>query len=194
MLGMSRVRAAPHWMALAVAICRCSQKLSLRTKCTLRYLMLFFHSISCSPRTIFGYLKDLLFVISKASVFSGAVFRHLLSNQRFALYRLSLILSFRILTSSAAHATSASSAKPMILVPTRRSMRRKSSYMTFQTSLKKHLSKEEQNCERHFTENVKRESTGCYTVKLPFRENKLMISGSYKIALWRFFIYVNGGG
>ena len=47
----------------------------------LRYLMLFFHSISCSPRTIFGYWKDFLSVTSKASVFSGAIFRHLLSNQ-----------------------------------------------------------------------------------------------------------------
>ena len=38
-----------------------------------------FHSISCSPRTIFEYWKDLLSVTSKASVFSGAIFRHLLS-------------------------------------------------------------------------------------------------------------------
>ena len=44
-------------------------------------------------RAILGYLKDLLSVISKVSVFSGAILRHLLSNQRFARYRLSLILS-----------------------------------------------------------------------------------------------------
>ena len=117
MLGMSRVRVAPHWMALAVAICRCSLKLSLRSNCTPRYLMLFFHSISCSPRTIFGYWKDLVSVTSKASVFSGAIFRHLPSNQRLARHTLSLILSSRILTLSAAHATSASSAKSTMLVP-----------------------------------------------------------------------------
>ena len=103
----------------------------LRSNCTPRYLMLFFHLISCSPRTILGYLKDLLSVTSKASVFSGAIFRHLLSNERFAHHRLSLILSSRILTSSAAHTTNASSAKPMMLVPAGNSMRRKSSYMTF---------------------------------------------------------------
>ena len=117
MLGMSRVRTTPHWMALAVAICRCSPKLSLRSNCTPRYLMLFFHLISCSPRAIFGYWKDLLSVNSKASVFSGAIFRPLLSNQRFARHRVSLILSSRILTLSAAHTSSATSAKPMMLVP-----------------------------------------------------------------------------
>ena len=134
MLGMSRVRAAPHWMTLAVATCRCLPKLSLRSNYTPKYLMLFFHSISCSPRTIFGYWKDLLSVTSKISVFSGAIFRHLLSNQRFARQRLSFILSCRIPTSSVAHTTSASSAKPMMLVPAGRSMRRKPSYMTFRTS------------------------------------------------------------
>ena len=97
--------------------------------------MLFFHLISCSPRTIFGYWKDLLSVTSKASVFSGAIFRHLLSSQRFARHRLSLILSSRIPTSLAAHTTSASFAKPMMLVPAGRSMRRKSSYTMFQTSV-----------------------------------------------------------
>ena len=30
----------------------------LRSNCTPRYLMLFFHSILCSPRTIFGHWKD----------------------------------------------------------------------------------------------------------------------------------------
>ena len=92
--------------------------------------MLFFHSISCSLRTIFGYWKDLLSVTGKASVFSRDLFRHLQSNQRFVRHRLSLILSSRILTSSAAHTASASSAKPMMLVPAGRSMRRKSSYMS----------------------------------------------------------------
>ena len=52
----------------------------------------------------------------------------------FLFFRLSLILSSRIPMSSAAHTTSASSAKLMMLVPAGRSMRRKSSYMTFQIS------------------------------------------------------------
>ena len=134
MLGMSRVRAALHWMAFAAAIFRCSPKLSLRSSITPRYLMLVFHSTSCSPRMILGYRKYLLSVTSKDSVFSGAIFRPLLSNHRFARQRLSLILSSRIVTSSAVHTTSASSAKPMMLVPAGKSMRRKSSYMTFQTS------------------------------------------------------------
>ena len=94
----------------------------------------FFPSTSCSPRTILGYWKDLLSVTSKASVFSGEIFRYLLSNQRSARHRLSLKLNSRILTSSAPHTTSASSAKTMMLVPASRSMRRESSYMTFQTS------------------------------------------------------------
>ena len=55
-----------------------------------------------------------------------------------------------------------------------------------QVPIKKHLSKEEQICERPFTENVKRDSTGRYTVKLPFRENESMIGDAYKIALRRF--------
>ena len=46
----------------------------------------------------------------------------------------SLILSSGILTSSSAHTTSASSMKPIMLDPAGRPMRRKSSYMTFQTS------------------------------------------------------------
>ena len=130
MLGTSRVKFAPHWMALAVAICRCSPKLSLRSNCTPRYFILVFHSTSCSLKTILGYWKDLLSVTSKASVFSGAICRPLLSNQCFARYRLSLILSSKILTSSAPHTTSALSAKPMMIVATGR----KSSYMTFQIS------------------------------------------------------------
>ena len=134
MLGMSRVRAALHWMALAVAICRCLPELSLRFNCTPRYLMLFFHSISCSPRTIFVYWKDLQSVTSKASVFSAAIFRHLISNQRFVRRRLSLIFSSRILTSSATDMTSQAFAKPMILVPAGRSMHRKSSFMTFRAT------------------------------------------------------------
>ena len=52
----------------------------------------------------------------KASVFSGAIFRPLLSNRRVSHHRLLLVLSLRILTSSAGHTTSASSAKPMMLV------------------------------------------------------------------------------
>ena len=94
-------------MALAAAILRCSTKLSLRSNCTPRYFILVFHSTSCSPRTILRYWKDLLSVTSKASVFSGAIFRPLLSNQRFDCRRILLILSSRIPTSSVAHTTSA---------------------------------------------------------------------------------------
>ena len=59
---------------------------------------------------------DFMSMTSKASVFSAAIFRHLLCNQRFARHRLSLILSSRIPTSSAVHTTSASSAKPIMLI------------------------------------------------------------------------------
>ena len=45
--------------ALAVAICRCSQKLNLQSNCTTRYLIFYFHTTSCFPKTIFGYWKDL---------------------------------------------------------------------------------------------------------------------------------------
>ena len=134
MLGISRAKFAPHWIALAAAIFRCSQKLSLRSSCAPRYLMLVFYSSSCTPRTILGYWKDLLSVKSKALVFSRAIFSPLPSYQRFTRHRHPLILSFRILTSSAAHTTIASSAKPTMLILAGRSMRRKSSYMTFQTS------------------------------------------------------------
>ena len=121
-------------MALAVAICRCSPKLSLRSNCTPRYLILVFHSTSCSSRTILWYWKDLLSVTSKASIFSGTILRLLLSKQLSAHHRHSLILTFRILMSSAPYTTSSLSAKPVILVPAGRCMRGKSSYMTFQTS------------------------------------------------------------
>ena len=40
-LGMSRVKLAPHQVALTVAICRCLPKLSLRSSCTSMYLILF---------------------------------------------------------------------------------------------------------------------------------------------------------
>ena len=89
-------------MAFAVVICRGLLKPSLRSNCTPRNLMLFFHSITWSPRAIFGYWKDHLFLTSS-------------------------------LASSALHTTSASSAKAMMLVSAGRSMRRKLSYMTFQT-------------------------------------------------------------
>ena len=87
MFGINRAKFSPHWMALATAIFRCSPKLSPRTSCTPRYLMLVFHSTSCSPKTILGYWEDLLSITSKASVFSGTIFRPLLSNQRFARHR-----------------------------------------------------------------------------------------------------------
>ena len=54
----SCIKLAPHWMALAVAICRCSPELSLRSNCTPRYLMLVFHLTSCfsenNPRVLKG--------------------------------------------------------------------------------------------------------------------------------------------
>ena len=99
------------------------------------YLLLFVYTTSCSPRTIFVYWKDLLSVTSKASLFSGAIFKPLLSNQRFARHRLLLILRSRVPTSLAAHTTSASSVKSMMLIPVvGRPMRRKSWCMTFHTS------------------------------------------------------------
>ena len=134
MLGISQAKLASHWMALFVAIRRCSPKLSLRSNFTPRYLILLLHVTSYSRSTIFGYLKDLLSVASKASVFSEPISRLLLSNKRFIRHKLSLILSSRILTSLAANTTSGSSAKPIILIPVGRSKRRKSSYITFQTS------------------------------------------------------------
>ena len=100
-------------MALAVAICRCSPKLRLLSNRTPGYLILFFHTTSCSPRTISGYWKELLSVISKASIFSGAP---LLSNQRFARQKLPLILGSGISNSSAARTRSASSVKPKTLI------------------------------------------------------------------------------
>ena len=66
---------SPHWVALAVVICTCLPELSLRYNCTPKRMILFFHTTSCSPRTIFGCWKDLLSVTSKASVFSGAISR-----------------------------------------------------------------------------------------------------------------------
>ena len=80
MLGISRTKFAPHWMALAVAIFRCSPKLSLRSNCTPRYLMLVFHSTSFSLRTILGYSYQSLSCIcgdvnhSLDSVHSGRAF------------------------------------------------------------------------------------------------------------------------
>ena len=62
MLGMSRAKLAPHWMTLVVAICRCSPKLSLRSNCTPRYLILFFHTTSCFPRTISKIPKIRIFL------------------------------------------------------------------------------------------------------------------------------------
>ena len=46
-----------------------------------------------------------------------SIIRHLLFNHRFVRHRFVLILSYRILTSSAAYRTSASSVKTMMLVP-----------------------------------------------------------------------------
>ena len=51
------------------------------------------------------------------SIFSGAISRFLLSHQRFFRHRLPLILSSGIPISSAVHTTSASSVRPMMLVP-----------------------------------------------------------------------------
>ena len=131
MLGMSQVKLAPHWISLAAAIWRCSPKLSLRSNCAPQYFMLLFNAVSRPPSTIFGYSKDLL--TSKASVISRAIFRPLLFNNSFARYRLLLISSSRISTSLETQTTN-SSAKPMILIPAGRSMRKKSSYITFHTN------------------------------------------------------------
>ena len=79
MLGMIQAMLHRHWITLLIAIWRCSTNISLRSNCTLRHLMLLLlHPTSCSPNTIFEYLKDLLSVISKASIFSGAISRLLL--------------------------------------------------------------------------------------------------------------------
>lgn len=51
----------------------------------------------------------------------------------------------------------------------------------------KELSVEERDCENHYVQNVVRdESTGRYTVKLPFNEHKDKLGESYSIALRRF--------
>lgn len=60
-----------------------------------------------------------------------------------------------------------------------------------QVSVKKFLSKEEQACESHFCENVKRTASGRYIVNLPFNENKDRLRGSYDIALKRFYSLEN---
>ena len=91
MLGMSQAKLAPHWMVLAVAICRCWPKPSLRSNCTPRYLIFVFHTPSCSPKSIFGYWKDLLSMTSKSLVFLGAIFSPLLSNQRFVRHKVSFM-------------------------------------------------------------------------------------------------------
>ena len=107
MLDISRAKLALHWMALADAILRCSLKLSLLSNCIPRYFRLLFHKTSSPPSAIHGGLKDLLSVTSSASVSSRAISRPLASSKRFTRHILSLILSSRIFTSSAAHTTSA---------------------------------------------------------------------------------------
>ena len=44
---LSRFQSAPHWMVLFDAICRCVPKLSLRSNCALRHLMLLILATSC---------------------------------------------------------------------------------------------------------------------------------------------------
>ena len=70
--GHELSQVSPHWMALAIAICRYSPKLSLWSHCTPKYLILFFYTTSCLPRTL-RILKR-----SPVFVFSGAIFRPLL--------------------------------------------------------------------------------------------------------------------
>ena len=55
-VGHESSQVVPYWMALLVAIWRCSPKLSLRSNCTPRYLMSLLYATLCSPSTIFGYL------------------------------------------------------------------------------------------------------------------------------------------
>ena len=52
---------------------------------------------------------------------------------------------------------------------------------------KKHYSREEEACERHFSENVGRDSEGKYVVRLPFKKEKKDLGMSYDMARRRFF-------
>ena len=56
---------------------------------------------------------------------------------------------------------------------------------------KQFLSKEEQACESHFSENVQRNDNGRYVVKLPFNENKANLGNSFKFAQRRFHALEN---
>lgn len=49
------------------------------------------------------------------------------------------------------------------------------------------LSPEESDVKKHFKDNVKRDSTGKYCVKLPTNEKIHKLGNSYKIAEYRFF-------
>ena len=51
----------------------------------------------------------------------------------------------------------------------------------------KHLSEEENACEKHFQKNTVRDIDGKYIVKLPFRENVADLGESYTSALKRFY-------
>ncbi|XP_043479886.1 uncharacterized protein LOC122509722 [Leptopilina heterotoma] len=53
------------------------------------------------------------------------------------------------------------------------------------------FSVQEQACESHFSQNVKRNDNGQYIVKLPFNENKERLGKSYEIALRRFYALEN---
>lgn len=52
----------------------------------------------------------------------------------------------------------------------------------------KHVSEKETKCEKHFVENIKRDFSGKYTVRLQFNEKIEELDDSYETARKRFFI------
>lgn len=54
--------------------------------------------------------------------------------------------------------------------------------------IKKFFSKEEVACEEHFVDNVSRDATGKYIVRLPFNGKEKELGNSYDLARKRFFI------
>ncbi|XP_029054778.2 uncharacterized protein LOC114882067 [Osmia bicornis bicornis] len=54
-------------------------------------------------------------------------------------------------------------------------------------STKQHLSAEERECEKHFSEHTRRDDSGRYVVALPFNEKKTQLGESRSRALHRFF-------
>ncbi|XP_076392692.1 uncharacterized protein LOC105661897 [Megachile rotundata] len=58
-------------------------------------------------------------------------------------------------------------------------------------SVSKHMSKEEQLCEAHFNENVQRDASGRYIVRLPFNDKISELGDSYSVALKRLYALEN---